>query len=288
MYAHWTLSVFIAISVTFVSGAARAQINEADRQNRCQNNREALARLTPMLQADDWTDAQWATVLEAARLIAQADFELESQLRATRQLIDSRNDIALSGSDYARRDLPQLDEQIKAATQRYSAITQRKLDVGAAIGLNCSLNYPCERDMAATLNNAINRQQPRRAQVAEIRRQIANHQTNLIALRCDQAGYSIGPATLADPYGTRWSESESGWSGDWVRRGKTNVYDASWNGGVVKAILTITINGNSVQVSRQNATDANNCQYQGTLNGNTVTGKYSCTSGGGDWRATIQ
>ena len=96
-----------------------------------------------------------------------------------------------------------------------------------------------------------------------------------------------GPADLL---GTEWSESEGGWGGRWVRRGQSNTFDATWNNGgwEVKAVLTITISGNRVSVHRVNASDTNNCQYEGTLSGNRVSGTYRCTSGGGEWSATIR
>ncbi|GAK42898.1 hypothetical protein TCA2_5391 [Paenibacillus sp. TCA20] len=57
----------------------------------------------------------------------------------------------------------------------------------------------------------------------------------------------------------------------------------------ITAVLTINISGNNVQVLRRNSSDGNNCTYTGTLaaDGRTVTGTYTCTQGGGSWRATI-
>ena len=97
-------------------------------------------------------------------------------------------------------------------------------------------------------------------------------------------------APAGDPLGTEWSESEGGWSGRWTRRPGTNIFDAVWgNGGSeVRATLTINITGDRVTVNRVNASDSNNCQYEGTLSGNAVTGTYRCTSGGGEWSATIR
>ena len=107
------------------------------------------------------------------------------------------------------------------------------------------------------------------------------------------AGTSGGAGTPGgggDPLGTEWSETESGWSGRWTRRAGTNTFDAVWsNGGSeVRATLTITIAGDRVTVNRVNASDSNNCQYDGTLSGSSVSGTYRCTSGGGEWSATIR
>lgn len=242
--------------------AAQAQISEADRLARCQNNRDALARLQQSI-AGDWNDDQWARVRAAARAISQADRDIRHVERVVAT-------VALSGHWGSYRAIEEA--------------RKRKLDAASAIGLTCPPHSACEYNMGSTLNAMIERAEPRRQQVLDIRRQMAIHQTNLVALQCDRP--STGYA-LADPYGSRWSESENGWSGDWVRRGKSNVFDASWGGGSVRAVLTMSISGNQVSVSRQGATDGNNCQYQGTLDGYQASGTYRCTSGGGNWRATI-
>jgi hypothetical protein len=92
--------------------------------------------------------------------------------------------------------------------------------------------------------------------------------------------------------GTRWNESEEGWAATWTRRGNSNVFDVqSRKGGMLlTAINTINISGNRVSISRTNASDGNNCDMQGTIDqdGVTVSGTYSCRSGGPySWRAKI-
>ncbi len=101
-----------------------------------------------------------------------------------------------------------------------------------------------------------------------------------------------------DLLGTRWDESELGWSGMWSRRGKSNVFDARWTLGSRQenAVLTITIQGNTVHVKRQQSPGSSfvgqECDYNGILGADniTVTGTYSCNwaSGPFNWRATIQ
>lgn len=92
--------------------------------------------------------------------------------------------------------------------------------------------------------------------------------------------------------GRVWYEQEGGWNGVWRRRGNTNIFDARWTmpgAPDITAVLTINIFGNNVQVLRRNSSDGNNCDYTGTIagDGRTVTGTYTCTQGGGSWRATI-
>jgi hypothetical protein len=93
-----------------------------------------------------------------------------------------------------------------------------------------------------------------------------------------------------DSLGSEWSERESNWIGRWVRRGKTSTFDATWtrDGEEVEGILTIDIVGNHVTIDRSNASDGNNCQYEGILSGDSVSGSRRCKSGGGPWSATIR
>lgn len=113
--------------------------------------------------------------------------------------------------------------------------------------------------------------------------------------RCDQGGGSWTGVIIQRErigLGRVWYEQEGGWSGVWRRRGNSNVFDARWTmpgAQDVTAVLTINLFGNNVQVLRRNSSDGNNCEYTGTIAGDrrTVTGTYTCTQGGGSWRATI-
>jgi hypothetical protein len=71
--------------------------------------------------------------------------------------------------------------------------------------------------------------------------------------------------------GLRWSESENGITGNWVRRGDSNVFDATWPG--VSSVLTMTLTGNQLRIQRR---DAGNQQVEYTAvigpDGKTVTG----------------
>lgn len=100
------------------------------------------------------------------------------------------------------------------------------------------------------------------------------------------------PQPPQDRLGRRWDEQEGGWRGTWVRRGRSNIFDATWTHPGQKdvtAVLTIQLQGNAVRVERRNSSDGNNCDYRGTLSpdGTTVTGQFACDQGGGSWSATI-
>jgi len=97
-------------------------------------------------------------------------------------------------------------------------------------------------------------------------------------------------ASSIDRLGNFWTEDELEWTGTWMRRGSSNVFDANW-GGEVTALLTISMQGDLVKVERRGSSDGNDCEYQGTVapDGVTVSGTYSCKKGGPyAWRATIQ
>jgi len=93
--------------------------------------------------------------------------------------------------------------------------------------------------------------------------------------------------------GRVWNEQESGWSGVWTRRGRSNTFDAVWTvpgRSREQAILTISIRGADVSVSRRQGNGS--CTYRGILASDmrTVTGTYGCSWSPGpiSWRATIQ
>lgn len=97
-----------------------------------------------------------------------------------------------------------------------------------------------------------------------------------------------------DGLGRVWDESESGWSGHWVRRGRSDMFDAEWthpNGQRESATLRITVVGRLVTVERR-GDRAGICMYHGTLDGGgrSVRGVYACDWGSGTtpWSASIR
>jgi len=107
-------------------------------------------------------------------------------------------------------------------------------------------------------------------------------------------GATAGGVVTADPLDRVWYESESGWSGVWTRRGTSNTFDAVWTHGAsrVTAVLTIQVQGDSVNISRRQSSDGNDCNYSGRLAADrrSVSGTYTCNRFPGPyaWNATIQ
>jgi len=115
------------------------------------------------------------------------------------------------------------------------------------------------------------------------------------SFQCNGVNYtwtaSIASTTSLLDTSPVWHEQENGWDATWTRRGTTKVFDAVWTkgGGTVKAVLTITVTGNSVHVVRGQGTDGNNCEYTGTLaaNGKDVSGAFQCNGVNYVWSATL-
>lgn len=103
----------------------------------------------------------------------------------------------------------------------------------------------------------------------------------------------------AGDLGNRWDVIEPfGWKGVWTRRGNSNVFDALWTnqGRQEKALLTITINGNTVNVQRTQKSGSSYPGQKGTYKGVlaadrvTVTGtsSFDWAKGPFKWQATIK
>jgi hypothetical protein len=103
-----------------------------------------------------------------------------------------------------------------------------------------------------------------------------------------------GPATPAlaptADLGSVWNETEETEHAVWTRRPGTNVFDASWSNGRVRALLQMSLAGNQVTIRRTQSTDGYDCTYTGTIHGNQAGGTFGCNRFAGykPWRATIQ
>ncbi len=78
---------------------------------------------------------------------------------------------------------------------------------------------------------------------------------------------SVKPQVGADRLGHEWSMAEAvTYVGRWVRRGDSDVWDATWNNGAV-AVLSISIAGTKVRISRKDAGFSTGLTaiYEGTL-----------------------
>ena len=102
------------------------------------------------------------------------------------------------------------------------------------------------------------------------------------------------PASAQGVLGTQWAESELGWTGRWRRRGRSNVFDATWTHPrhrVVRAILYMRVTGNVVTITRRDTFGpglGRGCRYRGVIRGNYVSGTYGCDWARGPFRWTAR
>ena len=91
-----------------------------------------------------------------------------------------------------------------------------------------------------------------------------------------------GEAPYGDALGDVWEMEEvSCWRGTWLRRGKSNIFDAYWKnpgGERERATLQMWLRGRSVTVIRRHGA-GKYCRYDGTISGDwwSVAGWYTCT-----------
>jgi len=115
----------------------------------------------------------------------------------------------------------------------------------------------------------------------------------LLALAFVLADTAVAGKEGVDRLGSEWSETEAGIAGQWVRRGNSATWDASWANGA-RAVLTITISGNQVKVIRKDtgAHAGLTANYTGPLDSNgtikgTQTYTYQGTTKSQAWHAQI-
>jgi hypothetical protein len=92
--------------------------------------------------------------------------------------------------------------------------------------------------------------------------------------------------------GTKWLEQSCGWTGVWIRRDGTNIFDATWSKpgkSDVTADMTVHLHGSNVTIERRNSNNGVECDLNGVISydGRSVSGTYSCKGATGRWGAII-
>jgi hypothetical protein len=92
--------------------------------------------------------------------------------------------------------------------------------------------------------------------------------------------------------GTKWLEYSCGWTGVWIRREGTNIFDATWfkpGKSDVTAEMTVHLQGSNVTIERRKSNNKVECDLQGVISydGISVSGTYSCKGATGRWGAII-
>jgi hypothetical protein len=106
-------------------------------------------------------------------------------------------------------------------------------------------------------------------------------------------------AAPADRLGSQWLTVEGGWSGVWIRRGASNLFEAIWTlgGSRIEAQLSIALQGDRVEINRvdtKSTVGLSSCTYSGRWNGTSWNGTNMCTvpEGGSfgpyEWTAVVR
>ena len=102
-----------------------------------------------------------------------------------------------------------------------------------------------------------------------------------------------GSGTCPNPLGTVWKETEVGamCTTTWTRQGTTSMFTAVQAAPCKgMATLNVVVSGGNVSAYWTSSNNGNDCDYIGTMSADcsSASGVFSCSSGSGQWSATIQ
>jgi len=203
--------------------SASAQVNEADRLQRCVNNREALAPILAEL-ALTYDDQQIAQARQVLRVISQ----LGNALRVA------------------------IEEHRPERVREYLGRIQ---EAGRAVAVICNvLDAGCPGRMANVIQQRIDESVAMRPWRQTLTRRYAEHVNNLTALRCDQAAnttFTIA-GTWTGSNGLTYELSQSGNTVGWrvnsiAETGTVNVsgrsvaasWDGNWGSGSARGTVSV-------------------------------------------------
>ena len=151
------LSAFAAISLS-LSSAVNAQINEQDRLNRCQNNRQALARLEAV-RGNYATEEQIARARTALVAIRRIEAEINRNLARVNEL-DSLRPTTYWSDINAQRTWPdprsKIDTEIVALTNANKNLDNQIRSIGASVQFHCANDdFACVLTLSQRLASGI-------------------------------------------------------------------------------------------------------------------------------------
>ena len=196
-----------AVALSMVTQPVAAQISEMDRLQRCENNREALARSqNDLVMIGYMTDEQLARTRAALRVIRAAEegWEVLSRAATTYQ-IQGEDQLSADALARGRQEL----ERIRLT--------------GLSVGVGCmDVTYICVWRIPGVVAGMVSSAEAARNRATPLLRQIEAVRTNLIALRCDQAR-APDVADISGAWrgadGTTYSITQSGTQFSWTRSG---------------------------------------------------------------------
>ncbi len=189
-----------AIAAALAAQPASAQINEADRLERCQNNRNAIAVLE--VEEQGWGDER------RARLAL-----VSNSLEADQRRLDRLAAMDVGFRTNNRTGSPEIFERYRVEIlEPTRALAERMRQSAAAVGIFCFRDdLTCVNGLWQAVERERANAQVDSARRAEVAQQMARYRTNLIALRCDQASApaaaGAGSPTDAGPLSGVWRSS---------------------------------------------------------------------------------
>ncbi|MEQ1687961.1 MAG: hypothetical protein ABL874_05265 [Sphingopyxis sp.] len=183
---YWLAAPALALAAQ----SASAQINEADRLERCQNNRDALARLEAA-RGNYASEEQSASARTALVSIRRIETEINANIANMAAIFDG----------------PERQRLVAANV----ALNQRIIAWGASVNFHCPSDEPaCAFTIPYRLATGIDAAVAQLPQYRQFLQQVAAHNSNLIALRCDQ------PANIDDRTITSDAAGVPNFAGSWA------------------------------------------------------------------------
>jgi hypothetical protein len=239
----------LGMAAALAAQPALAQVDEADRLARCQNNREAFTRLQASL-GPIWSDQRLAEARSALREMERLDASIASNSR-TQTLI--REQVAAG-----TRSRSEGEVTLALLSGAMGEMLRQKQEIGEAFGVGCSSTNTlgCDFYMVRNLQVAIDQAMTAQNQRAQVLRQMEMHRTNMVALRCDQASAATTIA-MAQP--------------------EAGVLGGQWRSNYNSIIITISQNGGEVS-----GRTSDGYSYGGHMNGSeSVTLTWTANGGTG-------
>jgi hypothetical protein len=211
-----------AMAAALAAQPAMAQINEADRLARCQNNSEAFTRLRASL-GPIWSDQRVAEARAALREMESLDARIAAN-SSTQTRIQEQAAAGTRNREEANTTLAMLSGYM-------GEMLRQKQQLGERFGVGCSSTNTlgCDFYMVRNLRTAIEQAVTAQSQRAQIRRQLEMHRTNLIALRCDQASVPVTAGAVI---------------------GEAGILNGPWRDSFDNSIISISHNGREVSARR--------------------------------------
>ena len=186
---YWLAAAALALAAQ----SSSAQINEADRLARCQNNRDALAQLEAA-RGNYATPEQISNARTALVSIRRIEAEINANVQ---QIIYLDADIAAARSRGGEDFTDLVVEDRNRLNAANIILNDRIIAWGNSVNFHCPNDQPaCALTLPHRLATGIDAAVAQQPLYRQFLQQVAAHNSNLVALRCDQSD-SVGERTIA-------------------------------------------------------------------------------------------